>query len=146
MNDPSGTTPYALGPFPNVHVVEGEQDYFVLAKAFHGGPRPSFVDGRLFTVIRGKLRLFPQFLSGKQDTVYSFTLTHGGLSKPDSKFVWDFGDGTPIQTVVGDSIRTHGYANVGNYTVTIEMRASSTRTRPVAPKASLKTIVNVSLT
>ena len=140
--DPGGTTQFAAGIFPHVQVSEGTRQFFAQASALAAGAGNAFLDARMFTVIRGKLRLFPQFLSGKQDTVYSFTLTHGGLSKPDSKFVWDFGDGTPIQTVVGDSIRTHGYANVGNYTVTIEMRDGSNKL--VGRTTSLVTIAEVS--
>ena len=122
VQDQPGTTLIQQGFFPQIALSEGAHSFFARANALTQASGSAFLDGRLFTVIKGKLRLFPQSLSGKPDTVYTFTLTSGGMGKPDSRFVWDFGDGTAPATVVGDSVRTHAYTAVGNYTVTVEMR------------------------
>ena len=122
VTDPQATSQLGQGIFPAIGGSEGVRQYFVRASALAAGAGNAFLDGRLFTVIRGKLRLFPQFLDGRKDSTYRFTLTHGGTAKADTRFVWNFGDGTPVQTVTGDSLRSHTYAAVGDYTVTIEMR------------------------
>lgn len=122
LQDQPGTTLIQQGFFAHVAMSEGTRSFFVRANALTQASGSAFLDGRLFTVVKGKLRLFPQSLSGRPDTTYTFTLTHGGLAKPDSRFVWDFGDGTPPQTVIGDSLRTHVYTAIGNYTVTVELR------------------------
>ncbi|CAG0932474.1 hypothetical protein PLCT1_02096 [Planctomycetaceae bacterium] len=106
-----------------VHIPEGEHRLFAMAQAprvVDGDRR--FLDGRPIVVIRGKLRLFPLTLTGKADTAYTFTASTSGLAGPTWKFVWNFGDGTAVQTVTGDSVKTHTFTTGGTFTVTVEVR------------------------
>lgn len=49
------------------------------------------------------------------------------MAGPTTRFRWNFGDGTAVQTTVGNNIRTHVFTDVGTYTVTVEMRDASDR-------------------
>jgi hypothetical protein len=47
----------------------------------------------------------------------TFTVEHNGLFRSGTKLVWDFGDGTPEQTVTSGATAKHAYETGGTYVV-----------------------------
>ncbi|MFY0483839.1 PKD domain-containing protein [Flavobacterium sp. PLA-1-15] len=45
----------------------------------------------------------------------TFEITYGGEKNLDENIKWDFGDGTPVQTLTGTTA-THTYTTAGSYT------------------------------
>jgi hypothetical protein len=55
-----------------------------------------------------------------RDSVLRFTAQPFGMTPDDPRYVWDFGDQTPVVTVVGgDSVVTHKFTKNGTFTVKV---------------------------
>ena len=80
-----------------------------------------FLDSRNVAVIYSPLRMASPGLHGTPVTTYTSAASVGGVATPTSQFVWDFGDGTSVQSVVGDTTTTHVYAAIGTYRPSVKL-------------------------
>lgn len=62
------------------------------------------------------LTLIHHNVSTENPKLVNFSVTYSGEHSFDNKTKWDFGDGTPIQTLSGHET-SHIYANPGSYVV-----------------------------
>lgn len=95
---------FALSPTPGVH------------QALYG-----FVDSKILQVIYQPFRVFPGNLTGSIGAPADFAATNGGLATPTSIYTWNFGDGTPPVSVIGDSTVRHTFAAAGTFAVQVTL-------------------------
>ena len=111
--------------FTLTNLALGKLGYVAVANAASPYSTPpgdiGFLDSRNFAVIYGQLTIAVGGLYHRPDTAYIFATANGGLATPTSTFIWDFGDGTAAQLVVGDSTVPHSFAAIGTYQTSVEM-------------------------
>jgi PKD repeat protein len=124
--DAPGTTKLATGVLPAIPVQGGTSTLFVMAGLVPDNETATkFLDGKFVTVQKVKLGLTPLDLVGSPNIGYDYVLSHDGAAPSNARYIWDFGDGTAVQTVTGDSTITHGFTKLGTHTVRVELRDGS---------------------
>jgi hypothetical protein len=111
--------------FTLTNLALGKLGYVAVASAASPYSSPpggiGFLDSHNFAVIYGQLSIVSDGLRGRPSTAYTFATASGGLATSTSTFIWDFGDGTPAQLVVGDSTVPHTFAAIGTYQTSVEL-------------------------
>ena len=114
-NDYTLLPPLTLGVVGYVAEAEAASPYSSPAGTF------GFLDSHNFTVIFGPLYINVDGQYWRPDTTYIFTAHSSGVATPRFSFIWDFGDGTPVQSAVGDSTMPHRFAAIGDDRVSVQM-------------------------
>lgn len=63
------------------------------------------------------------YCAGKSITFTDGSTVSGGASI--TKWIWNFGDGSPVVTAVSNANQVHTYANTGPYTVTLQVETAT---------------------
>jgi hypothetical protein len=67
------------------------------------------------------INISPNPAQGKPNEIVKFTAKSTGKLPAQSKYRWNFGDGSAEQTVVNDSTVTHSYILEGNFAVSVKL-------------------------
>jgi gliding motility-associated-like protein len=117
--DATTTVPFITWPFNNVGVYRVR---LIAENLTTCNQR----DTSYFTIRTGKDKVLPNFTNVKAgpctSKTYAFTNTSQSFSLPTinflpQTFVWDFGDGSPLDTADFAEVITHPYASIGTYKV-----------------------------
>jgi hypothetical protein len=88
--------------------------------------REFYLDFKWVEISNSKLRILPIPLVGKPGVELILTASLGEKMPANTKFSWDFGDGSPKVSILNDSIVKHTFSNEGKYSVKVELVNNST--------------------
>jgi hypothetical protein len=80
-----------------------------------------FVDFKWFNVYYSTLKIDPNPIVDEPGKEVTITAMSGGTAPSNSKYVWNFGDGSKEVTVKNDSIVKHKFSKEGDYDVIVEL-------------------------
>jgi PKD repeat protein len=83
--------------------------------------KKKWIDFKYITFKCSKLSIEPKNSVGPKNTQFNFTAQSGGTAPPQSKYEWDFGDGSAKITVLRDSTTSHVYNKEGNFIVKLKV-------------------------
>jgi hypothetical protein len=124
----------------------GVVSYVVVEAAISPYGKPTddaaIVDSRSFVVIDAPFQILPATINDKVDSTYTFIASSGGVATANSRFVWQFGDGSDSVAAVGDSTVTHKFEQPGTYAPRVALYDS---TGTVTARAVSKVTVAVTV-
>ncbi len=80
-----------------------------------------WLDFRYITFFKSGVRIEPANVSGQLSSEYNFTAHSTGGFPQQSRFEWDFDDGTSEVIIKNDSTVTHAYADTGTYKIILQV-------------------------
>ncbi len=92
----------------------------------NGQPKYLFIDFKWFDVYYSKLKIDPDPIVGEPGKDIEIIAMSQGTAPKDSKYVWNFGDGTKEVTEKNDSIVNHTFSKEGDFKVTVDLYDNTT--------------------
>jgi hypothetical protein len=106
---------------------------------------PTWIDFRWVDVICEKFEIqsgesngAPILTAGEPYKALKFVALFKGYAPKQSKYVWDFGDGTPLATAYDDSTMQHTFYAMGSYTVTVTLFDNAANKQVGSAKVDVK--------
>ena len=95
-----------------------------------------FIDFKWYKIYRYVVKVSTNPIVGNATTALTIKASHFKSAPANSKFVWDFGDGSGPVTQINDSTVSHTFASGGTYNVKVEMWNNATNTKLAEAKAT----------
>lgn len=97
---------------------------------------PQFIDFKWLKVYRSDLRIEPDPITGKPGENISMEAISGVQLPANTKYIWNFGDGTANETIENTGKASHIFQNTGEYAIAVELYNSSSNELIAKAKAT----------